>query len=195
MEIEERIIALHGWGSTGEGSGTIRSLISYLPDDIEFICPTLDYTNPHGVAKELLKLAEDNDPTAIIGVSMGGFWARWLANQVGNINLIMLNPALNAYESSKKYMGKNINRVTGDVSYYNDGDRQELLDYEIKKDSSGLAITAIVATNDAIIPPDTVETYIGSDRCAIYYVGGGHRLTGGEWLPHTGRAIYSIACA
>ena len=196
--MERTVIALHGWASTGKGSQTLQMAKEYFSTQmgVRFVAPTYDYTNPKKTANLLVKTVDrlgGEDPF-IMGISFGGFWARWLANNVEGSTLFMLNPALDAYTSSAKYIGENENYVSGFTKLFVESRRKQLKKYEINVDKPGLPITSVVATDDDVLPPTLTEDLIGSSRCAIHYVKGGHRLTDpDEWLAHLERAFYTMA--
>ena len=187
--MDQKILALHGWGSTGEGSATIGHIKKEFPN---VIAPTYDYLNPAKTANQLLELAQE-DYLFIMGISFGGFWARWLANQLKSSSLLMINPALDAYASTEKYIGLRENYVTHIPEFFVQKKREQLRQYEIEKDYINLPITAIVATDDDLVCPTVVEEYIGGDRCDLRYITGGHRVTDVEqWMPILKSAYHNL---
>jgi predicted esterase YcpF (UPF0227 family) len=191
--MDRTVIGLHGWGSTGEGSATLQRARKYFDKiGVEFITPTYDCTDPDGTAKLLLETLKDCktiDPF-IMGISYGGFWARWLANQAEAASLFMLNPALDAYAQTKKYLGENKHYVTGLSYWFIQARRFQLRKYQITVDKPCIPMTAIIAMDDDIVPPFVTENMIGPDRCNIEYVTGGHRLEKPElWLPKLAEAF------
>jgi len=181
-----KVLALHGWGSTGTESTTINRVREHFEaKGIEVITPTYNCTKPKEAAQTILDATNGEDYLFIVGMSFGGFWARWLANQLESSTLFLLNPALDAYTSTEKYIGRYTNYKTGLTAIYARKQREILKDYHIDVDYTGLPITAIVATDDDVVPPDTVENEIGSDRCDLKYVTGGHRLEDpSQYLDH-----------
>lgn len=192
--MDRPVIALHGWGSTGEGSVTLQRARKYFEArNVEFHSPTYDFTDPDATADLLLKTLDDvgvQDPF-IMGISFGGFWARWLANQVDAATLFMLNPALDAYLETAKYLGENKNYVTGLSYFFVQTRRFQLRKYQIALDKPLIPMTSIIAMDDETVPPLVTEKMIGSKRCLVRYVTGGHRLEKPElWLPELERAYY-----
>ena len=175
--IQQKVLALHGWGSNGDESSTINQVRAHFEArGVEVITPTYDYTKPDKAAKAILDAIGDDELLFIVGMSFGGFWARWLANQLPASTLFLLNPALDAYTSTEKYIGDFLDYKSGLTRHYANMQRKKLKKYHVEKDYINLPITAIVASDDDVVSPDTVEKLIGSDRCDLQYVTGGHRL-------------------
>ena len=94
------ILYLHGFLSS-PSSGKARQLHAALAahgrgDD--FLCPALP-VSPRGAADMALALAHLEDPSrlCLIGSSLGGYYATWLAQQI-DCRAVVLNPAIRPYE-------------------------------------------------------------------------------------------------
>lgn len=159
------IVFLHGYGSSGEKSSTGKSVKEIFPHT-EVMCFTYDYQNPLRSAQEILQqLADINqqDVELIVGVSLGGFWARWLANQI-SVPLFLINPSLNPAVSLKKRNDFNPDFLT------------HFDKYSVEQDDPELPITVLLGTQDTVIDPVTAATvYLG--RARVVMVSGGHQLT------------------
>jgi len=184
--IEQKVLALHGWGGNGNESTTVNQIRAHFEaKGVEVITPTYDYTNPDKTAKTIVDAVNGEDYLFIAGISFGGFWARWMANQLKSSTLFLLNPALDAYTSSEKYIGDFLDYKSGLTRHFANHQRKKLKKYHIDTDKVNLPITAIVATDDDVVDPRTVEDQIGSNRCALKYVTGGHRLEDpSQYLQH-----------
>jgi predicted esterase YcpF (UPF0227 family) len=94
------ILYLHGFLSS-PGSTKARQLQAALlqagrgPD---FVCPQLP-VSPRAAAEVALASAglEDPERLAVIGSSLGGYYATWLAERLG-CRAVLLNPAVRPYE-------------------------------------------------------------------------------------------------
>jgi predicted esterase YcpF (UPF0227 family) len=94
------ILYLHGFLSSPL-SGKARQLQSALAargrgDD--FLCPALP-VSPRGAAEVAMALAQLEDPAqlCVIGSSLGGYYATWLAERVP-CRAVLLNPAIRPYD-------------------------------------------------------------------------------------------------
>ena len=189
-----KVLALHGWGSNGTASSTINTVRAHFEaQGVEVITPTYDYLNPDKAAATILDALNGEDYVFIVGMSFGGFWARWLANQLPASTLFLLNPALDAYSSTEKYLGDFVDYKSGLTKRYAMSQRKKLKKYHVDTDSTTLPITAIVASDDDVVCPTTVENEIGAARCDLKYVTGGHRLTDpSQYLQHMDFAYNNI---
>jgi predicted esterase YcpF (UPF0227 family) len=94
------ILYLHGFLSS-PSSGKARQLQAALEQrgrGTDFLCPALP-VSPRGAAEMALALAQLEDPAAltVIGSSLGGYYATWLAQQI-DCRAVLLNPAVRPYE-------------------------------------------------------------------------------------------------
>lgn len=163
------MIALHGFGSTADSSSTIRTIKELFSESVNLITPTYDAFDPNATSKQLLNIANavaHDEEMIIFGISLGGFWARWLANNVKGAKLILVNPSINAPVNLKKYT--NEHGITNDIlAIYSD--------FYIKNDKAEIPTLVLVSMDDVVVPPqDTLDTYSGS--AVIIESSGGHRF-------------------
>lgn len=168
------IIALHGFGSSAETSNTIKTLLSHFEDTDVIYAPSYPSADADQTAKHLLqtvKFLEELHPEELdltfVGISLGGFWARYLADRNPGSTLVMLNPALRAHETLQKYVGEN--DFTKEAA-------DEFSKYCIAKDRGDIPITMIVAEDDDVIPANIALEAITEDRAHVIRTTGGHRL-------------------
>ena len=167
------IYLLHGFGGSAEESTTIQTLIEYLSERTDLEIRPINYssTNPSKAYVDIFNnIDKDDNEMIFIGVSLGGFWARYFANQYPNSKLIMINPALYAPYTFEAVKGEEFNgiEIPDDLGV-------KLSPYYISDDDNNLAISVIVSIDDTIIPPmPTLKTY--ADRADILVTEGGHRL-------------------
>lgn len=116
------IIYLHGFNSTGnsfKGQTLKQAFNKYLPG-VAFLTPTYHY-NPD-IAIEILMQEikgqllqhSSKQPQMIIGSSLGGFYAQYIAHQYSSIKLVLINPALGPVETLQHHLGENENFYTGE---------------------------------------------------------------------------------
>jgi len=145
------IFVLHGRGGNGEESTTCKLVKEYFSDETVY-CPSYDYEANHDVISKQLndfvseKIRGNNDEVIFIGCSMGGYWARYLANKHGADKLFMLNPSLQLYEES------------------------------ITKDDAGLPITVFLGLKDEVVNPDFAYNLYKDRAHVVVIENGDHRL-------------------
>lgn len=154
LRLRTLVIALHGKGSTAESSNTVQKLKAYLSENgMDVITPTYDTNASHEEIEEFMNQYInpyiEYATVAVIGISLGGYWAKYLANRLYGAKYIGLNPAIN---------------------FYNRG---------VEKDKVGLPINIYVAKDDDVINPSlAIETYAKRGKVTILSEGG-HRFLNG----------------
>lgn len=173
----ETILVLHGFGSSGEHSTTCGKIKKYFTKiGYNVITPTYNMDNLPDFINSI------EPPNIIIGISLGGFIARYLVNEkFPNTELIMLNPSIYAYENLKNRLGEN--------EYYKTGEKfnltQENLNYlktlMVEKDKTDIWITSIVCKDDEIVNPyDAIKIFENRNLYILDY--GGHRMNNDTYL-------------
>ena len=110
------LVYLHGFNSSPESKKAqqTRRWIEQNAPDIEFICPSLP---PYGYAAidmlEKIVTARLPDSVAVIGSSMGGFFATCLAEQY-SLKAVLVNPAVSPHRGLQSWLGENTNYHTGE---------------------------------------------------------------------------------
>jgi predicted esterase YcpF (UPF0227 family) len=92
------ILYLHGFRSSPQSFKTslLASRMQALGRGDEYVCPQLP-ASPRAAIKLALDYANkvDSSTLTLIGSSLGGYYATWLAEKVG-CRAVLLNPAVNA---------------------------------------------------------------------------------------------------
>jgi predicted esterase YcpF (UPF0227 family) len=92
------ILYLHGFRSSPQSSKTslLAARMQALGRGDAYCCPQLP-ASPREAVELALDIAQRMDPAnlTLIGSSLGGFYATWLAEQLG-CRAVLLNPAVNA---------------------------------------------------------------------------------------------------
>ena len=167
------IYLFHGFGSSAEQSTTVNTLQDHLRPNHP-TCP-ISYPSwsPADTAAQVRETIGDPGPEpCFIGVSLGGFWARYFANQFSDSRLFLINPSVNAPVSVRKFAGETVN---GHIIPESFGD--DHLPYRIDSDRKGMPIGVVVATDDTVVDPKmTIDTYQNRPHTEFIQTTGGHRL-------------------
>ena len=119
-----KIIYLHGFASSANSTKALQLkkyiLENYLKTDI--IIPDLE-NNIIDAVQQIDKLIEEFSPSALIGSSLGGFYATYFSEQY-NLKCVGINPAVIPPAEMSEYLGENKNYSTGEKFLIN----QEQLD-------------------------------------------------------------------
>jgi predicted esterase YcpF (UPF0227 family) len=101
------ILYLHGFRSSPKSfkARVVGERMRQLGVADQLLCPQLD-ASPVEAMNLALKLVEryPADQLAIVGSSLGGFYATWLAERLG-CRAVLLNPAVNPFKDLDKHVG------------------------------------------------------------------------------------------
>jgi predicted esterase YcpF (UPF0227 family)/prolyl-tRNA editing enzyme YbaK/EbsC (Cys-tRNA(Pro) deacylase) len=101
------ILYLHGFRSSphSQKARLLAKRLDELGRSDEFLCPQLP-VSPSAAAQEILQLARTLDPgtLTVIGSSLGGYYATWLAEQI-DCRAVLLNPAVRPQRDLGRYLG------------------------------------------------------------------------------------------
>ena len=162
-------IILHGFGSSPSTSKTVNTLSDMIKEyqpDANIMAPHYDGSKPVETAKMLLELSKQvSGELTILGCSLGGFWANWLASNTVGAKLILINPALKPSESLDKTI------KDGLIQY------QECQEYKKYEGFAHNDMTlAILARNDDVVPYQYAYDILSDKAKVVFSESGGHRM-------------------
>ncbi len=109
------ILYLHGFNSSPT-SHKARTMERYLADrglGGRFICPALPHRPEEAIAlTESLIADRDGGDITLVGSSLGGYYATWLAEKHG-CRAILIQPAVFPHIGLEQYLGRQKNLYTG----------------------------------------------------------------------------------
>jgi predicted esterase YcpF (UPF0227 family) len=101
------IVYLHGFRSSpaSRKATQLRQLLAARGRTAEYLCPQLPVA-PSQAIEVAAGLVRDQRPdeVALIGSSLGGFYATWLAERIG-CRAVLLNPAIRPHDDLKRHLG------------------------------------------------------------------------------------------
>lgn len=101
------ILYLHGFRSSpaSKKATQIRAALQSRGLEDDYVCPQLP-TSPRAAIGVALAAAKLEDPAklALIGSSLGGYYATFVAEQLG-CRAVLLNPAIRPYDDLRGYVG------------------------------------------------------------------------------------------
>lgn len=101
------IVYLHGFRSSpaSRKATMLRQAMASRGRSGEFLCPAMPASPARAVAQvEALVRGVVPDRLALIGSSLGGYYATWLAERIG-CRAVLLNPAIRPQDDLAKYLG------------------------------------------------------------------------------------------
>lgn len=161
------IFVFHGYGSTSETSRSVKE-IKEMYKEYEIVTMDYDADKPtpseaqmsEKISTLLNTKFSDAEEVVFLGISLGGFWARYFSNKYPFSKLIMVNPSLDPKNSLQKYMSQ-----------------EKCFDY-IKfevDDLSSTPIFVLLAEDDQVVNP-LLTKQLYDNRAMLKTCNGGHRL-------------------
>jgi hypothetical protein len=168
------VIYIHGFNSSALSfkAGLVAKRMAALGRGGEFECPELPHRPREaiGVLEDLLK---DHDPAddALIGSSLGGYYATWLSERYGN-RAVLVNPAVRPYVLLAQALGTQTNLYTGAAYELTTEHLAELRALEVSSVTPSRYLL-ITRTGDEVLDyREAVEKYRGCEQLVVE--GGDH---------------------
>lgn len=184
------IVYLHGLNSAGS-SAKATWLREHLAD-VAVLSPTYaahDETTAPAVLREFIvqaRAAHRGDTRLmLVGSSLGGFWAQYLAPQVG-AGMVLINPALLPDESLARFCGPQRNDATGEEYVLTPEHVQALARCRPSRCNPHVPTLVLLDTTDEVIDYRVAEFFYRGCGTTIVYPGGSHRF---DHLPEALPAI------
>jgi predicted esterase YcpF (UPF0227 family) len=170
------LIYIHGFNSSPASfkAALLKQRLEALGRGAEFVAPALP-VSPARAAALLDGLARRHPGAGLVGSSLGGYYATWLAEKHG-LNAVLLNPAVRPYDLLKDHVGPQKNLYTGECYELTGRDVNELRALEVGTVTPSRYLL-IVATGDEVLDHRAaLERYRGCRSIVIE--GGDHGMSG-----------------
>jgi len=178
------IIYLHGFNSGGNAHKATWLRQHCAP--IVLFSPTYEPHRPHEAARDLRKfiarLRRENpqDPKLmLVGSSLGGFWAQFLAPEFG-ASLVLINPSVRPDETLARHTGRYPNLATGGETVLTDADVAALRDYRVEPCNPRVPTLLLLDEADEVLDSRIAAAAFRGCGRTLVYPGGSHRF---EHLP------------
>jgi len=169
------ILYLHGFNSSPQ-SAKAQLLKGYLEErgrGRQFACPQLPHRPSLAVAAAEEEIARrSGEDVTLVGSSLGGFYATWLAEKLA-LRAVLVNPAIDPHQDLRGYLG---------VQQTYAGERYELTEQHLREWRT-LHLAAVhperylllVETGDEVLDyRAAVRKYLGAKQVVVQ--GGDHSL-------------------
>ncbi len=175
-----QLLYLHGFSSAAASrkANRLRAALAPLPMTI------LDYPShrPDDAiatteqAVDAIRRNHPGDAIALIGSSLGGYYAQYLAAARDDIaKVVMINPALDPQPPLEAWIGPNINSVSGEPFEFTRDDWAALARYDVPRQAITTPTLLLADAGDEVIPPAfAVAKYRGLPGKTVLYPGGDH---------------------
>lgn len=174
------IVFLHGFNSSPY-SGKALQLGDHmlgLGRGDEYYCPALSNRPREAIAQVETRLKNRTEPVTLVGSSLGGFYATYLAEKHG-WKAVLVNPAVHVHRLLRQALGPQTNWHTGDQWILTEDHLAELAAMDIARITRPERYLLMVQTGDEVLDyRDAVRYYAGARH--IIETGGGHGFMGFE---------------
>ncbi len=175
------ILYLHGFSSAAAShkANALRQALAPTPFTI------LDYPS-HQPANAVATISKTIDriqqgyystgQLALMGSSLGGYYAQYLAAARDDIDkVVLINPALAPQAPLRPWIGTNTNMVSGESFLFSHADWEQLTRYDVSGDQIHKPTLLLVDAGDTVIPPEhAVDKYRHIRGKTCVYPGGSH---------------------
>jgi hypothetical protein len=181
------LIYIHGFNSSARSfkARLMAARMAQLGCEADFLCPDLS-PDPRAAITvlEALVLRQGAQKPCLVGSSLGGFYATWLAEQHG-LNTVLINPAVRPYDLLSTSVGPQTNLYTGAQYELTREHVAALRELEVERITPERYLL-ITRTGDEVLDyRDAVEKYRGCEQIVIE--GGDHGF--GDFGSYADRAL------
>lgn len=171
------ILYLHGFRSAPQ-SAKAQSLHKRLTDKglgERFVCPLLSHVPADAIAQARMLLAAHPAITTVVGSSLGGFYATWLAERHG-LKAVLVNPAVVAPLSLATLVGRHENLYTGEPFEFTETHVAQLRGLEAPVITKPEHYWLLAETGDEVLDyRHAITRYAGARQTVLE--GGDHSFT------------------
>lgn len=178
------LIYIHGFNSSSQ-SGKAREFITWMRErglGEACICP--DLPDRPAAAIQLLEnlIAQSQGPAKLIGSSLGGFYATYLAEKHG-LKAVLVNPCVNCHEKLAEYAGQTLKNWHTAAEYlFTDAHVEELQALLTPQREQGQYLLLVETGDDVLDYREAVAAYPQARQ--IVLEGGDHGFTRfADYLP------------
>ena len=170
------ILYLHGFCSSPESwkARFLRDTLTQRGQGGRFHCPFLSHVPRQAIcqAEKIINSAQDR--LTIVGSSLGGFYATWLAERF-DLRAALINPAVMAPLSLEKYIGTQTNLHTRENFEFTAEDVSQLHALEVTHITPERYLLMVETGDEVLDYRLAVDRYAGSRQVVLD--GGDHSFT------------------
>jgi predicted esterase YcpF (UPF0227 family) len=168
---DRMILYVHGFGSCGDSTKT-RLLKSYF-GEAHVLSPDLP-VEPDAAIEFLTGLIEENEITLLVGSSLGGYYATFLAKRYA-LEAVLINPSVKPYETLEHCLGINRFWCSGEPFEWKAAYLDQLRRYDTDDLRDMPALMVLLQTGDEVLDyKEAAQKYRDFD--VTVEEGGNHRF-------------------
>lgn len=168
------LIYIHGFNSSALSfkAGLVRERMGTLGRAADFACPELDHHPKRAIAQlETLIADVAGTPIALLGSSLGGYYATYLAEKYA-VRAALVNPAVRPYEGLRDYVGVQRNLYTGAQYEFTEQHLAELRALEVPRITPERYLLLVTTGDEVLDYREAVAKYKGAEQIVVE--GGDH---------------------
>lgn len=161
------LIYIHGFNSSPASAKAqlLKARLEALGRGAEFVAPAVP-PSPAKAAALLDALALRHRGAALVGSSLGGYYATWLAEKHG-MKAVLLNPAVRPYELLAPLVGLQKRFHTGEEYVFTTEHVAELRALEVERITASRYFLLVTTGDDVLDYRRAVERYRGCRQIVI----------------------------
>jgi len=168
------IVYIHGFNSSPQSfkARLLREQLAARGRAGEFAAPALP-VSPRAAIALLRETVSDCPDTALIGSSLGGFYATWLAERLA-LRAVLVNPAVRPYDLLAGEIGRQKNYHTGEEYDFTAQHVAELRALEVEAITPECYLLLVGTADEVLDYRDAIARYRGCRQIVV--AGGNHGL-------------------
>jgi predicted esterase YcpF (UPF0227 family) len=178
------LLYLHGFNSSPRSAkaSLISQYIAAHKVPIAFHAPWMPNQPRHAAAALDQLVNAVGEPLALVGSSLGGFYAAWLAQRYG-LRAVLVNPSAYPYRRMQQYLGSNSNPYSGETYELDQSDVDALAAMDVAHFDEPSRCLLLAQTGDEVL--DYREALDKWPHCPRQVEpGGNHQFVQFErWVP------------
>ena len=171
------ILYLHGFRS-GPQSQKVQALHAQMARQgmaNHYLCPQLPPSPAAAIALAASIIAASKSPVTLIGSSLGGYYATYLAEKYA-LKAVLVNPAVPAHLDAQEIIGPQVHLYTGEPFEFTVAHVEQLRTIEVTHLHDPARYWLLVETGDEVLDyRHAVEKYRGARQTVLR--GGDHSFT------------------
>ena len=171
------ILYLHGFTSAPQShkARALQARMAARGCGDRFVCPQLPPSPREAIALAEGFIARAPAPVTLVGSSLGGYYATWLAER-HDLRAVLVNPAVVAHLSLQQFVGPQTNLYTGERFDFTLGHVEELRAIEVPRIAEPGRFWLLVEEGDEVLDyRQAVQRYRGARQTVL--PGGDHSFT------------------
>lgn len=180
VKVSIMFVYLHGFNSTGQSAK--GQFLKQRLAPAEVLTPTYEANPDKAIAclskliSDLIETNSDNKALVIIGSSLGGYYAQYLAHRF-RLAAILINPALEPMKTLEPYLGWQTNYYTGENYFFGHEALQQLDSYNIQFPCKNPVPTLVLLDeNDEVIDSSSAQSIYADCADVVIFADGSHRF-------------------